>query len=53
LIKYGEIIIKMDIPNVMSMIPGFWGIMFIVLTLVAIAVGGPYIIAWLMEQMIK
>ena len=43
----------MGMPNIMSYIPGFWTIMFIVLSILFIVVGGPYILAWVLEMMIQ
>ena len=42
-----------SVPNIMGMIPGFWSIIIIVLLFVAIAIGGPILIAWFLEQMGK
>ena len=41
----------MAVPDVMGAIPGFWTLMIIVLLFVLVVVGGPFLLAWILEQM--
>jgi len=43
----------MQMPDIMGMMPGFWGIIIIVIIFVAIFLGGPFLIAWLLENMMQ
>ena len=43
----------MGVPDVVSMIPSFWGIIIIVIIFVTIVVGGPFVLAYILEMMAK
>jgi len=43
----------MQVPNITEMIPGPFTLIFIVILFVAIVIGGPFLLAWFLEQMIE
>jgi len=43
----------MQVPNITEMIPGPFTIIFLVILFVVIVVGGPVLLAWLLEQMME